>query len=94
MSINIPQFEQDIATLSAQCLALAAQIERQSDRRWADSTGAGYEGTYQAVTDTESPVGGSVTKSQMNNAISALNSVKGAIETASAALSIAAEYQE
>lgn len=87
MALNIQSFETSVSESADEMRALFAKIEYYITERWAS---AGYESLYQAVQNDESP-GGAITKTQMNNAISAFNAMKTAWENNRAALHVVAD---
>jgi len=91
--LNITEFENEVAVLCNNILALEASINRQSALRWSSATGAGYEGVWNdgILGPNDTPVGARLTQSQANNMISAINSIKGAIDTASSPVSFVSE---
>jgi len=93
MALNAADFENDVAQLANLILAVEAQIYRQSNERWAAASGADYETLYNTPPATPAfiPLGGTITQSEMNNFISAINSVKAAIIAASAPISVVGE---
>lgn len=93
--MNNGNFEKEIASLCDDLLAIRAEIWRLSDHKWSSSTGADYETVWNTPPGTPGfiPTGAGSTQSQMNNAISGLNSIRAAIDSASSALATLAEFR-
>lgn len=93
--MNNGNFEKEIASLCDDLLALRAEIWRLNDHKWSSSTGAGYETVWNTPPSTPGfiPIGAGSKQSEMNNAISGLDSVRVAIDAASAALAVLAEFR-
>lgn len=90
---DVTIFEPEVAQLCDDLLAISAQIERIVDHRWSASQGANYEAIYNSLAQqTDKPVGGNITKNQMNNAIAALNTINTAILSVAGGVSTVAEF--
>lgn len=91
---SVASYDTGAAQLGTLLQAVRAQIYQLSNQRWSDATGAGYEGIYNALPNQgDVPVGGlGITKNQMNNYISGVNSVLSAIDSAMGAIADVAEF--
>ena len=89
----VESFETSAAQLGTMLQAVRAQIFQISAQRWDGATGANYEAVYNDLPNgTDKPVGGNVTKDQMNSYVSAINSVLGAIDVAMSPIAVVAEF--
>lgn len=92
---NAAAFEARVATAADQTRALMLNLRHIRDDLWSASLGANYEGVYNSLPGNgDIPVGGAITKNQMNNAISAIDALIDAYEagTVSESINIVAEF--
>lgn len=92
MAQNISSFETRLASICQKLLDALGEIEEITVFTWSSANGAGYEQTYNDLAQQDDkPLNGEITKNEANNGIRGLNSIRSAIESASAAISKIAE---
>lgn len=92
--MNIVQYEGNFEQVADELLAIRNRLYTISVFDWASATGASFETVYNdgVLPPSGIPTGGQITQNEMNNAISAINSVIAAIDAASAPIGRIAAY--
>lgn len=91
--MNIVQYEGNFEQVATELLALRNRLYSISVFQWDALTGANFEAVYNSLPNpTDIPVGGEISQNEMNNAVSAINSIIAAIDAASAPIGRLAAY--
>lgn len=91
--MNVAQYEGNFEQVADELLALRNRLYSIAVFEWDAATGANFETVYNSLPlPTDIPVGGEISQNEMNNAISAINSVIAAIDAASAPIGRLAAY--
>lgn len=90
---NLECFEIRVSTALDETRALIANLRHIVNDLWSEGSGANYKAVYAILENQETnPVGGVVTKQQMNNAIAGIETILNTYDSVSTAINVVAEF--